>query len=93
MNRPETLTVTLSLLEWRVILDALAQANTDANHDDKDTAPRGWAADSILAKYAYACLPTHDRYKNVSIETLKQLKIIHPYDYETNDYYKENTSE
>ena len=35
-KRPETITVTMTLLEWRVTLDALASSNTWADEKDKD---------------------------------------------------------
>ena len=86
-KRPETITVTMTLLEWRVTLDALASANTWADENDKDTYPRNWASKHIIPKYAYACNPKDKKYKNVPLSTLVQLQVIHKHDYKTNDFF------
>ena len=86
-KRPETVTVTMTLLEWRVTLDALASANTWADEKDKDTYPRNWAVKHIIPKYAYACNPKNEKYKNVPLSTLVQLQVIHKHDYKTNDFF------
>ena len=86
-ERPQTITVTMTLMEWRVTLDALSCANTWADGKDKDTYARNWAVKHIIPKFAYACNPQDKKYKNVPLSTLVQLNAIHEHDYRTNEYF------
>ena len=92
-KRPETVTVTMSLLEWRVVLDALAYSNAWLDENDQDRHPRNWAVKNIMPKYAYACDPKNERYNNVPLSTLVQLQAIHVHDYETNEYFTKPRNE
>jgi hypothetical protein len=67
----QTVNLTLTLHEARVLLDTLS-----GQYNDTDCEPRRWVAEKVARKFAYASDPDHPRYEGFGDQDLKDIGVL-----------------